>query len=108
MFKLDFDKIGISATLVRAGVSAADTSDLVKGGITKEQASDIASLVKSGLTMEEIKLYSEVIETAPDLKENAALEDVKAAAEIKAVEELPKAFEQDEDPIAQLKNLVKE
>lgn len=104
----NFDKIGISASLVRAGVPTKDAVELVKNNITKEQATDIADLMKGGMSIEDIKLYAEVIETAPELKENAALEDVKAAAEIKAVEELPKAAEPKADPIAQLRDLVKD
>jgi hypothetical protein len=104
----DFEKIGISASLVRAGVSVKDAAEFVKGNITKEQANDIAALVNAGLTVDEIKQYAEVIETAPELPKDAALEDVKAAAEIKAVDELPKASEpEDADPIAQLRDLVK-
>lgn len=79
MLKLDFQKIG-----------------------------DIATLLRAGLTVDEIRQYSEVIETAPNLPKDAALEDIKAAAEIKSVEELPKAEEPKVDPIQQLKNLVKE
>ena len=75
MFKFDFDKI-----------------------------SNLATLIKAGLTIDEIKQYAEVIETAPELPKDAALEDVKAAAEIKSVEELP--TEPKEDPIEKLKNLV--
>ena len=104
----DFEKIGISASLVRAGVPVKEAADFVKNGITKEQASDISDLVKGGMSIDDIKLYAEVIETAPDLPKDAALEDVKAAAEIKAVDELPKASEpEDADPIAQLRDLVK-
>lgn len=80
MFNLDFEKIG-----------------------------NLATLVKAGMSLQDIKAYAEVIETAPDLPKDAALEDVKAAAEIKSVEELPKADDNKAiDPIAQLKTLVKE
>lgn len=78
MFKLDFGRIG-----------------------------DLATLLKAGLSLEEIKAYAEVIETAPDLPKDAALEDVKAAAEIKDFE-LPKTEEKPkkEDPIKTLRDLV--
>lgn len=78
MFKLDFGRIG-----------------------------DLATLLKAGLSIDEIKAYAEVIETAPELPKDAALEDVKAAAEIKDFE-LPKAEEKPkkEDPIKTLRDLV--
>ena len=70
--------------------------------------SDLATLVKAGMSLDQIKTYAEVIETAPDLPKDAALEDIKKAAEIKSVEELPKSEEPKNDPIETLKNLVKE
>lgn len=80
MFNLDFEKIG-----------------------------NLATLVKAGMSLQDIKAYAEVIETAPDLPKDAALEDVKAAAEKTSVEELPKTEDKKEvDAIETLKNLVKE
>lgn len=73
-----------------------------------QKISDVATLLRAGMTVADIKAYAEVVETAPTLPENPTLEDVKEAAEIKSVEELPKADEKKVDPIEQLKNLVKE
>ena len=74
-----------------------------------QKISDVATLLRAGMTVADIKAYAEVIETAPDLPKDPTLEDVKAAAEIKAVEQLPKADEKKKvDPIEQLKSLVKE
>ena len=73
-----------------------------------QKISDVATLLRAGMTVADIKAYAEVIETAPELPKEPTLEDVKAAAEIKSVEELPKADEKKVDPIEQLKNLVKE
>lgn len=70
--------------------------------------SDLATLVKAGMSLDQIKTYAEVIETDPNLPKDAALEDIKKAAEIKSVEELPKPEEKQQDPIETLKNLVKE
>lgn len=74
-----------------------------------QKISDVATLLRAGMTVADIKAYAEVIETAPDLPKDATLEDVKAAAEIKAVDELPKADEnKEEDSITKLRNLIKE
>lgn len=73
-----------------------------------QKISDVATLLRAGMSVADIKAYAEVIETAPELPKEVTLEDVKAAAEIKSVEELPKADEKKVDPIEQLKNLVKE
>lgn len=78
--KLDFDKIGNLATLIKAGMSIND-----------------------------IKAYAEVIETSPNIDENAALEDIKAEAEIKSVDELPVSTDTEQkDTIQTLKDLIKE
>ncbi len=73
-----------------------------------QKIADVATLLRSGMKIEDIKQFAEVIETAPDLPKDAALEDIKKAAEIKSVDELPKPEEQKQDPIETLKNLVKE
>lgn len=73
-----------------------------------QKIADVATLLRSGMKIEDIKQFAEVIETAPNLPKDAALEDIKKAAEIKSVEELPKPEEKQQDPIETLKNLVKE
>lgn len=79
MFKLDFDKIGALATLVKAGMS-----------------------------IEDIKKYAEVVETSPDLPKDAALEDIKEQAEIKDFEAPKPKEEPKEDPVQTIANLLKE
>ena len=73
-----------------------------------QKIADVATLLRSGMKIEDIKQFAEVIETDPNLPKDAALEDIKKAAEIKSVEELPKSEEKQQDPIETLKNLVKE
>lgn len=73
-----------------------------------QKIADVATLLRSGMKIEDIKQFAEVIETDPNLPKDAALEDIKKAAEIKSVEELPKPEEKQQDPIETLKNLVKE
>lgn len=73
-----------------------------------QKIADVATLLRSGMKIEDIKQFAEVIETDPNLPKDAALEDIKKAAEIKSVEELPKPEDKQQDPIETLKNLVKE
>lgn len=69
----------------------------------------VNSLLKAGLSWDEIKNLAETKETSPDLKEDAALEDVKAEANKTSVETLPTEPEKKkEDPIESLRNLIKE
>jgi len=69
----------------------------------------VNSLLKAGLSWDEIKNLAETKETSPDLKEDAALDDIKAEANKTSVETLPTETEKKkEDPIESLRNLIKE
>lgn len=68
----------------------------------------VNSLLKAGLSWDEIKNLAETKETSPTLKEDAALEDVKAEADKTSVETLPIEPEKKADPIESLRNLIKE
>lgn len=69
---------------------------------------DLVSLAKAGWTPKQVKEVYEMISTAPAAPKDAAPEELKAAAEIKAVEELPKAEPSTEDPMETLKKLIQE
>lgn len=69
----------------------------------------VNSLLKAGLSWDEIKNLAETKETSPDIKEDAALEDIKAEANKTSVETLPTETEKKtENPIESLRNLIKE
>lgn len=70
---------------------------------------DLVTLASSGWTPKATKEVLEMISTMPDTDvKEAAPEQLKASAEIKAVEELPKAEPSTEDPMETLKKLIQE
>lgn len=75
-------------------------------GFSLESLKDVIQLSKQGWTLSDIKEVCEMLSTQPEQKSDATPEELKAAADKKAVEELPTTPE--EDPIESLKNLVKE
>lgn len=68
----------------------------------------VRDLLKAGLSWDEIKNLAETKETSPDLKEDAALDDIKAEANKTSVETLPTEDDKPKDPMESLRNLIKE
>ena len=71
-----------------------------------EKVNAVRDIIMAGLSWDEIKDLAETKETSPNLKEDAALEDIKAEANKTSVETLP--TDKKEDPIESLRNLIKE
>lgn len=69
---------------------------------------DLVSLAKAGWTPKQVKEVYELISTAPEAPKEAAPEELKAAAEIKAVEELPKEAPSADDPMEAIRKLIQE
>lgn len=72
-----------------------------------ENFKDIVELAKAGWTLKDIKEVKELLSTSPTVDKDAAPEDLKKEAENKSVEKLP-TEKKKEDPIDELKKLVKE
>lgn len=99
---LDFDKIFNLSSAVKAGIPIDEAKNM-----DEDQISAIKALTKAGMSYKDIKVYAEVLETSPNLPEDAGLEDVKKEAEKTSIDALPEN-KQEEDPIQNLKNLIKE
>lgn len=97
---LDFDKIFNLSSAVKAGIPLDEAKNM-----DEDQISAIKALTKAGMSYKDIKVYAEVLETSPNLPEDAGLEDVKKEAEVTSTEATPT---KEEDPIENLKNLIKE
>lgn len=67
--------------------------------MAKFSIQDLVTLASSGWTPKATKEVLEMISSMPDTAQTAAPEELKAKAEIKEVEELPKAEEAKAEPV---------
>lgn len=95
----DFDKLFTLSAAVKAGVPIDEAKNM-----SEDEIAAIKVLTKAGMSYNDIKLYAEVLETSPNLPEDAGLEDVKKEVEKTTVE----TQQEEENPIENLKKLLKE